>query len=678
MLGSAQFQLSYRHIISGCIVAMLLLSSSSVSQRTVVFDTVRSRYGIFLHYHFNKHRTDFRAIPGIPNCCPQFTDGSGSGITIGALYEIPVSRSILFGIRPAFSIEDALLEKDEPITLSVDGIATPGIFRHIIDAKISSFGIEPQFLWRISNRLMLHFGFRSAFLMKHTFSQKEELLEPIDVGTFENGKRIRNEISANIPRTNSLRHSLLLGGSYEFPLNKTSSYIGAIELLYAIGRTPVVKELDWYINTLRLGVALKWSPKEEESNPQMTTLLEKSTAESKHENSNKKKFASQDTIAFRFSQSLRIEEYFSQRLHPLLPFIFFGENTDTIPSRYRRLSAPEASEFLIDQLHSLDALPMYYQLLNIVGRRMIGNPKAKLNITGCNSDDGLEKNNLSLSHRRAISVRNYLRDVWRISELRLTVAERNLPEKPSYPTDPDGIMENQRVELSSDTWEILEPIFTRSAVRIMNPEDVDIAVEFDTMVPVKQWSCSILQNEKRLASFSGVRTVPQILSWKNMDHEAGRIAPGQPLIARFVIEEISGKKNSKEISIPIDFLSIERKIHLGIKDEKQIDRYNLIHFDFDSDIFTLSMKRIMDTITTRTREASRVSITGYTDRMGDGERNRSLSEVRAQNTKRYFASSITNAGGMGEFELYDNDLPEGRFYNRTVEILAEIQKEYFR
>lgn len=71
---------------------------------------------------------------------------------------------------------------------------------------------------------------------------------------------------------------------------------------------------------------------------------------------------------------------------------------------------------------------------------------------------------------------------------------------------------------------------------------------------------------------------------------------------------------------------------------------------------------------------SSVRITGSTDRLGESAHNQQLSTARAENVKNLLLSQQPTyrqieARGIGEApHLYDNDIPEGRFYCRTVAV----------
>jgi OOP family OmpA-OmpF porin len=84
----------------------------------------------------------------------------------------------------------------------------------------------------------------------------------------------------------------------------------------------------------------------------------------------------------------------------------------------------------------------------------------------------------------------------------------------------------------------------------------------------------------------------------------------------------------------------------------------------------------------RVLPTSYVEVVGHTDVVGLYEHNQALSERRAttvyngimQQTKGKVG--YINKRGVGEDEpLYDNSLPEGRFYNRTVQVIIKTPVE---
>jgi hypothetical protein len=65
-------------------------------------------------------------------------------------------------------------------------------------------------------------------------------------------------------------------------------------------------------------------------------------------------------------------------------------------------------------------------------------------------------------------------DIWYsdISESRMKITVRNLPQVPSNLNDPQGIVENRRVELICNDWEVVKPIISRDPKRFPSPEQM--------------------------------------------------------------------------------------------------------------------------------------------------------------------------------------------------------------
>ncbi|HOK14686.1 MAG TPA: OmpA family protein, partial [Candidatus Kapabacteria bacterium] len=107
------------------------------------------------------------------------------------------------------------------------------------------------------------------------------------------------------------------------------------------------------------------------------------------------------------------------------------------------------------------------------------------------------------------------------------------------------------------------------------------------------------------------------------------------------------------------------------------ERYNLILFPFNSAEAGETNNRIMrEYVYDRVKPTSVAEVIGHTDVVGLFDHNQKLSERRAETVRQgiikatggRFAS--LSSKGVGEDDpLYTNDLPEGRFYNRTVQVV---------
>jgi len=68
---------------------------------------------------------------------------------------------------------------------------------------------------------------------------------------------------------------------------------------------------------------------------------------------------------------------------------------------------------------------------------------------------------------------------------------------------------------------------------------------------------------------------------------------------------------------------------------------------------------------------SSLQISGYSDKIGDSEYNKTLSKKRTESVSAQFPNNKKELFPYGEsIIIYNNNLPEGRVYSRTVTIKA--------
>ena len=106
---------------------------------------------------------------------------------------------------------------------------------------------------------------------------------------------------------------------------------------------------------------------------------------------------------------------------------------------------------------------------------MVCNSKARIKIIGCNSNVGVEKNNLDLSRRRAEAVMTYLNVYWGIDDSRMTVEARNLPQKATPMNLIGARAENQRVEIVYDSAEMQAEAEDRFIVETNGINEIDVS-----------------------------------------------------------------------------------------------------------------------------------------------------------------------------------------------------------
>ncbi|MGE3802395.1 MAG: hypothetical protein AB7H80_15370 [Candidatus Kapaibacterium sp.] len=241
---------------------LLLFTTEGIAQEQTF-----PRYGIYGGLALNRHSTDFRALPGVPNCCPIFTSGSGTGIFGGFLFETPFSHWLLGGARIGYRSFDADLSESEPVYLIVNGDGVDGTIEHNVQATVGGVTFEPEIRLRLTGNLFVNAGPSVAMLLTASYQQREELITPSGSGTFLDStgndlrSNFRNQREGDIPDNAPLLLHGNLGLSYEIPLGAKSTYLLVPEISYSHGLNDLVDGLTWKPNALRFGLALKNSPR---------------------------------------------------------------------------------------------------------------------------------------------------------------------------------------------------------------------------------------------------------------------------------------------------------------------------------------------------------------------------------------------------------------------------------
>ncbi len=689
--------------------------------------SARTRFGVFGQFAYNMHRANFAKLPGVPNCCPQFTDAVSNAYALGAMFDIPMSNAFGFSLRASYTPTPGLFQSTEsnPLTAlqNINGSPIVGSsFFHVVEAKLRSVGLEAFFtikpltgLTRTDDGLTILLGARAGYMVQREFEQKEETFDA-SVLFDSTRSRLRNVVKSSIPDANVYNISLMGGLAWEIPLNAKRTVYITPEVFYSFPLTPVIPSAAlngaWSVHQIRAGIALKFAPERKiidttsaeappplvrDSTP-VTVVTPPSKGDTPSEPTpktgvevgGKELSASLTAVGVErdgkelSNVTFRIEEFLSTNLRPLLPYVFFEQGSDNIPERYDRLSKRDINDFYVDKLHNYEMLETYHHIMNIVGRRMLAHPNAKLTITGCNDNTAAgERGNTALSYRRAKAVRDYLTNVWNIDTARMPIQVRNLPATPTVSNtklyDTEVVQENRRAEFSSDTWEILEPIKTQDTVRTVSPPIIRLRPRIKLPSGnVKEWRVTVGQDGQVLKEFRGTGAIPAVLDWNITENQTTVPRAPTPLEYSLSAVDDSGNRLSTKGSSPVEQITILRKRRERLKD-REIDRYSLILFDFDKSNLTTIQNRIASFIKTQIAQEATVRISGYTDYTNPLDYSLRLSKARARET----ASALDLAKkaevrGLGKTVLlYDTEIPEGRFYCRTVTIVVEtpIQPE---
>lgn len=692
-------------------------------------DSLRSSYGAYVNFMLNLHDADFSRIPDCPSCSPGFRTGFGVGPALGILYEHPLNTTFSLGAKLSYQDVSGLLTASETTKVIVNSISVDGEFEHSMEVSITNIGIEPYLLFAAYDKINFSIGLHIGSIMSKNYSQKELIVKPENTGTFLNPdgsdsfSRTRNEFAGELQKAATLFVAPTLGVSYKLQLNSKSTLNAYPELSYQLGLTNIVDDplvSQWTVNSLRAGIAIKYTPEPKKEkiqkfeniykidtvqiqNDAIASSMIKSGVENKKISTEEDDDFIVEITTIRRTDTLIIpiiyditakinavglnnnnqevdkpkfviEEFSTARLQPLLNYIFFDSTSAIINSRYKRINKNDTQKFSVDSLYDLDVIATYHNMLNIYGKRMNEFPNAKITVIGCN-DGAAEKSIGNLSLDRANSVKNYLVDVWNINPDRITVKSRDLPEQASTPiNDFEKAQENRRVEIISNDYEITKPIFASYSIRTTSIPGLRFKPEVKAEAGVSKWEIEISQDNRLLKNFEFVNDKVQNVDWILSEDKRNIPVLDKPL--EFVVKVIDSKGNTKisdKGRIEIEQITVQKKRQSGIVD-KEIENFSLILFDFAKSDISAANNQIINFVKSRLKKDSKVKITGYTDRTGEADYNKKLSERRANAVNSAMKHIGSTFSGVGEdVLLYNNDFPEGRFYCRTIDIMVESE-----
>ena len=208
--------------------------------------------------NINQHQANFTGMPGVPSCCPQYSDGSGNAPSFGAVFSLPISRSLFAEMHIGLEMLNGTMTAQQTQTIDNNGLAV-GIFEHNIDTRISMLTFEPMAKYTLWKSLAVHGGLSIGALLRATYSQSETLLAPSDI-TFENDSRVRNKRDGTIAQTSALQAGLTAGLSYNFPINAEGSLAITPQIFYTYGLTNIISTSDtWKVNSLRAALGITYS-----------------------------------------------------------------------------------------------------------------------------------------------------------------------------------------------------------------------------------------------------------------------------------------------------------------------------------------------------------------------------------------------------------------------------------
>jgi outer membrane protein OmpA-like peptidoglycan-associated protein len=561
------------------------------------------------------------------------------------LAEIPIAKNLMFA--PRISYNDYSLRWDQAAT--GPNVATdPGLV-------ISQAEIGADIL------------FKYAFSNFHVMAGAN-LSTPIHDPYYAHSQTIENAVDHNTPNSGTVPDfakfiaGLKGGVGYDIPLNAKNTIWLTPEAFFTysltdyIQRTPANYEL--FPITLSGGASMKFALAGPPAAPPEVPLAATISAHG---------IMPDGSIV---AEPVSPEQALHTRASiPLLPYIFFDNNSAVINARYNRSGATGFNEQ--SALAGKDALEANHDVLDVMGDRLKNNPSMTVRIVGTNSNSGEEKNNIMLSKARANAVAGYLESTWGIDPSRITVDQRDLPELPTNPVTKAGMEENRRVEITSSNNDLTAPvkIENRQALNV-GPTEVryDMTVTPDPSVHTySSWTVTLDKDGVQLGSPLSGSGAPPASATQEVTN-AGQYL-NQPVHYSLTVTDDQGQ------TVKADGYT---RIVAKTVDRNNLERYAMLSFDFDrADINSRARQMLQLISESVSRDATGVKIDGYCDATGTPEYNQNLSEARANaavtamRSMTTLPSNVTVQGHGLRDPKFSNDIPEGRQLNRRVEFTIE-------
>lgn len=201
----------------------------------------------------------FRGLPDVPSCCPEYTSTTATGLSGGVFVEIPITSRISIGTRLAVSeLGGDFQTFERELVYAGELESVEATFEHLLKPRVTTIMFEPNLTYNPVAALTLGFGIQIGYAAVSSFDQSETLLTPENI-VFENGSKVRNVRSGEIPTQNTFQVALTGRLGYEWALDDIGQLTLGPELSYSHALTNVVDGINWKTNALRMGIIVRYS-----------------------------------------------------------------------------------------------------------------------------------------------------------------------------------------------------------------------------------------------------------------------------------------------------------------------------------------------------------------------------------------------------------------------------------
>jgi len=657
----------YTLIAKGVVISAFMLIGMQTSLQAQ--DTQYTRpswwFGVagtanFNFYEGSTHQLDANFTP-----TATFHEGQGIGLFVAPLIEYHPADS-----RWGFMLQGGLDNRKGKF----DQVKAPCNCPADLETDLSYVTIEPSLrLAPFKGDFYMYAGPRFAYNIAKSYTYQ------LGINPAYPDQAVTPEATGDFSDINDMQISMQVGAGYDIQLssqNHQTQWVLSpfVSFQPYFGQTPRSIET-WNITTIRAGAALKLGrgreipapPKAETITPAEVVVVVPPVTFMVNAPANA-------------PEELKVTEVF-----PVRNYVFFDAGSAEIPNRYVLLKKDEVKDFKEDQLQTNKPKDMegrsdrqmvvYYNILNILGDRMVKYPSTTVTLVGSSREgtkDGREM---------AESIKEYLVNVFGISGSRITTKGQNRPDVPSE--QPGGTNElvllregDRRVSIESTSPELLmefqsgpdaslKPVVLTTS-QVAPVESYVTFVSKGATEAYKTWRLEI-KDEKGTVQHFGPYTVDSVSIPTRLILGT---TPSGDYKVKMIADTKAGRIEEKESTVHMVLWTPPQT--------KEGMRYSIL-YDFNkSKANEMYEKYLAEIVTPKIPLNGTVIIQGHTDIIGGEDNNLKLSVARADDVKAIIEKSLAKAGrsdvkfqvnGFGEEEKsapFENKYPEERFYNRTV------------
>ncbi len=579
-----------------------------------------------------------------------FNKGNGVGLYIAPLLEYyrPESRWGMM-LQTGYDSRRSTFEQ----------ILTPCNCPADLSTNLSYLTVEPSLRFApFRSNFYLYAGPRIALNLSNEFTYQ------LGINPEFPDQALSPEVNGEFSNTNKNLISMQVGAGHDIPLSSQSRKLQAVLSPFVsfqpyFGQNPRSSE-SWTLTTIRIGAALKFGKGRAipPVTPQPAAYVE-------------------PTVGFTVNspENLPLEKRITETF-PLRNHVYFNHGSTEIPNRYARLDKGQVLDF--NQLEvfapkdlsgrSDRQMTVYYNVLNIVGYRLVKNPSASINLIGSSETGALE------GAKMAESVKQYLVGTWGIAASRIATEGVTAPRKSANTLANSSEREllidgDRRVSIESSSPGLLKEFKggLDKPLTMDAPEESYVTFEVEGAVDAfRSWSLEFKDDQGNVQTFGPYTEEKVRIPGKLI---LGDKPEGNYLITMEGLTE-SGHIVRKEATTNI--------VQWTPPSSEEAMRFSVIYEFNDAKAISSYEKYLTETVSPKISHGASVIICGHTDLIGEEAYNRGLSLARANDVKSILEKSLLNSGtnnvkfdiqGMGEDEKispFKNHYPEERAYNRTV------------